>query len=198
MLFMSETRDYIIDQAYFLFLNRSYEAVSISDLSKAIGLTKGALYHHFLNKEELFKAVIDKYLVITEIEGNFDTMSVAEYIKLGHAKSKEIVNRMFKEDFNYIPINYLSMFVDAFRHYPDFAEKKSKLLNTETEKIKQVLENGIKSGEIRSDINTSIMAMNIFSLTIGIAGNLIQNVTPTKAIEFLQIQLDEVYKLLKI
>jgi len=60
---MTDTKEYIIDQAYKLFLTKSYEAVSISDISNAIGLTKGALYHHFLTKEELFKAVIDKYLM---------------------------------------------------------------------------------------------------------------------------------------
>lgn len=195
---MNDTREYIIDQAYLLFLNRSYEAVSISDLSKAIGLTKGALYHHFLNKEELFKAVIDKYLMIIEIKGNFDEMTLAEYIKLSYTHLKNVINHMFKEDYNYSPINYFSMFIDAFRHYSFFAEEKGKLFAAEPEKIKKVLENAIKSGEIRSDVNTSIMAMNIFSLTIGIAGNLIQNVTPTKAVELLQIQLDEIYKLLKI
>jgi len=56
---MNDTREYIIDESYKLFLNRSYEAVSISVISDAIGFTKGALYHHFKNKEELFKAVID-------------------------------------------------------------------------------------------------------------------------------------------
>ena len=60
-LIMNDTRDFIIDEAYKLFLTQSYEAVSISTISEAIGLTKGALYHHFTNKEDLFKAVIDKH-----------------------------------------------------------------------------------------------------------------------------------------
>ena len=61
---MSDTRDYIIDKAHSLFLSRSYEAVSISEISKAIGFTKGALYHHFKSKDELFKAVVENYLII--------------------------------------------------------------------------------------------------------------------------------------
>jgi AcrR family transcriptional regulator len=65
---MNDTKEYIIDQAYTLFLSHSYEAVTISDISKAVGLTKGALYHHFINKEEVFKAVIDKYLIIDLME----------------------------------------------------------------------------------------------------------------------------------
>ena len=52
---MENTKEFIIDEAFKLFLDHSYEAVSISDISQAIGFTKGALYHHFKNKEELFK-----------------------------------------------------------------------------------------------------------------------------------------------
>lgn len=50
---MNVIREYITNQAYSLFLNMSYEAVSMRELSKAVGLTKRALYFHFRNKEEM-------------------------------------------------------------------------------------------------------------------------------------------------
>ena len=75
---MSETKEHIIDKSYELFISHSYEAVSISDISKAIGMTKGALYHHFLNKEELFKAVVDKHLILPTVACNLDQVSLKE------------------------------------------------------------------------------------------------------------------------
>ena len=86
--YMNDTREDIIDCSYSLFLNNSYEAVSISEISKAIGLTKGALYHHFANKEELFKAVIDKYL---DLQINIVTntnITLTEYLEklIDHAQ----------------------------------------------------------------------------------------------------------------
>jgi AcrR family transcriptional regulator len=69
---MKDTKEYIINEARKLFLKHSYEAVSIRDISQAIGLTKGSLYHHFKNKEELFKSVIDKSFLIQSVFGKFD------------------------------------------------------------------------------------------------------------------------------
>lgn len=41
-----------------LFGRRGYAAVSIGDIAQGVGVTRGALYHHFAGKEELFAAVM--------------------------------------------------------------------------------------------------------------------------------------------
>lgn len=197
-LIMNDTKEYIIDQAYSLFLSRSYEAVSISEISKAIGLTKGALYHHFTNKEELFKAVIDKYVILNDLVLEDHHITLAQLIDYTLNKASEIVNSIFGETPTFIPISYMALIIDAFRHYPGFAEEKQHLLTLEIEKIKLVMEHAIAIGEIRNDINTEIMAANYFSQTIGIAANLLHNNSPKLALDALKDQLGELYKLLKI
>lgn len=57
---MKDTKDLILKTAYNMFLYNNYEAVTINNIIKAAGLTKGALYHYYISKEELFKAVVDK------------------------------------------------------------------------------------------------------------------------------------------
>jgi AcrR family transcriptional regulator len=42
-----------------LFTERGYEATSIQDVLDASELSRGALYHHFANKAELFAAVLE-------------------------------------------------------------------------------------------------------------------------------------------
>jgi TetR/AcrR family transcriptional regulator, transcriptional repressor for nem operon len=195
---MSDTREYIIDQSYSLFLSRSYEAVSISDISKAIGFTKGALYHHFTNKEELFKAVIDKYLKINELSLFSDTITLADFIEESVNCAKQTLLLILGEKPAFIPISYISLFIDAFRHYPQFAQDKEELLTREVEKIKTVMDNAVKRGEIRNDINTSLMATNYFSISMGIAQNMLHNNSPQMAIDSLHEQLQEFYKVIKI
>jgi TetR/AcrR family transcriptional regulator, transcriptional repressor for nem operon len=195
---MSDTREYIIDQSYKLFLSHSYEAVSISEISKAIGFTKGALYHHFLNKEELFKAVIDKYLIITELSVLTKEITLYELIEESIKSSQEMLRNIFGEVPAFVPVNYLSLFIDAIRHYPSFAKDKELLFRSEIEKVKIVMDNAAKRGEIRSDIDNSAMATNFFSINFGIVGNLIHNSSPTAAIETLRKQLHELYNVLKI
>jgi AcrR family transcriptional regulator len=194
---MSDTKEYIIDQAFELFLTRSYEAVSISDISKAIGFTKGALYHHFVNKEELFKAVIDKYLVFTGTEGDLSKVSLAEFNELVISNAKVMMNKLFGKNSNLVPINYLTLIADGFRHYPGFAAEKENFFNAEINKTKQVMDNAIKRGEIRKDINTVVLARTYFSITVGLAGNMLQNYLIEESIQSLKEQLDEFLRLLK-
>lgn len=194
---MSETREYIIDQAYGLFLSRSYEAVSISEISKAIGLTKGALYHHFRNKEELFMAVIDKNVKMDALNFDPENITLLSYINLCQEKAQEIVNHTFSPNPAYISHNLLALFIDAFRHYPGFAEKKESLIQSEIAKNKKVLDVAITRGEIRSGINTSVMAEIFFTINTGVARSLIHtNMNQKLAIQQLKEQFQELYKLM--
>jgi len=194
---MDNTKDFIIDEAFKLFLNHSYEAVSISDISKVIGFTKGALYHHFKNKEELFKSVIDKYIYLPEITADFETISLFDFIQLSMAQTEKVIRTIFSCSLVFAPIDYMSLFSDAFRHYPGFAESVGVFFNNEIEKTRIVLENTIKTGEIRDDINPSIIATNFISIHMGLAGNLVRNSSIDDAINLLNQQMLEFYKLLK-
>lgn len=91
----------------------------------------------------------------------------------------------------------MSLFTDAFRHYPGYAESKGVFINNEIEKTKRVLENAIKSGEIREDINPSLIANNFYSINMGLAGSLVRNNSLDNAISLLKDQNNEFYKLLK-
>ena len=194
---MDNTKEFIIDEAFKLFLNHSYEAVSISDISKAIGFTKGALYHHFKNKEELFKSVIDKYVHIHEFDADVDTISLEEYIELTVAQADKIIRHLFSFSLVFKPINFMSLISDAFRHYPGYSELKGEFISNEIAKTKRVLENAIQRGEIRNDINPSLIATNFFSINMGLAGNLVRNNSIDDAIESLKEQNAEFFKLLK-
>lgn len=194
---MENTKDFIIDEAFKLFLERSYEAVSINDISKAIGFTKGALYHHFKNKEELFCSVVDKYLIMPEVISDKETISLFDFLDKCTQESELIIRRLFDKSLTYSPINYFSMIADAFRHYPGYAESKSHFISNEIEKSKSVLANAIKTGEIRSDINPDLIATIFHSVNMGLVRNLVRNNSIDEAIILLKEQTWELYQLLK-
>lgn len=57
-----ETVKKILDVATRLFLEQGYDGTSMQDIVRALGMSKGAVYHHFRSKEELFeKAVLQYY-----------------------------------------------------------------------------------------------------------------------------------------
>ncbi|MBW0270500.1 TetR family transcriptional regulator [Nocardia sp. MH4] len=53
-----ETRRALVAQSRRLFAAKGYAAVGLSEIVAASGVTKGALYHHFDSKAELFRAVL--------------------------------------------------------------------------------------------------------------------------------------------
>jgi AcrR family transcriptional regulator len=51
----------IVDRLFVVFRDRGYEGSSLAELSKATGLGKSSLYHHFPNgKEQMAEAVLDR------------------------------------------------------------------------------------------------------------------------------------------
>ena len=48
-----ETRQTIIEKAAVIFNKNGYQRTTMSTLTKALGLTKGAIYGHFADKDEL-------------------------------------------------------------------------------------------------------------------------------------------------
>ena len=48
---MTDTKESILKAALGLFVVKGYEAVSVSQIAGTLGMTKGALYKHYKNKE---------------------------------------------------------------------------------------------------------------------------------------------------
>lgn len=53
------TRQHIVAEATRLFTELGYEATSIEAILKACAISRGALYHHFGSKDQLFEAVFE-------------------------------------------------------------------------------------------------------------------------------------------
>ncbi len=56
-----KSRQQILDAALRLFSHRGYGATSVRDIAEEAGLSKGNVYHHFPDKETIFRALIDRY-----------------------------------------------------------------------------------------------------------------------------------------
>lgn len=56
-----DTRQQLLDATVQLILAKGYEAMRIDDVCQRTGLTKGAVFHHFRNKEDLALAAADHF-----------------------------------------------------------------------------------------------------------------------------------------
>jgi TetR/AcrR family transcriptional regulator, fatty acid metabolism regulator protein len=55
------TRDRILDGALDVFARKGYHRAIVDDIVRASGTSKGAVYHHFPNKEAVFLALVDDF-----------------------------------------------------------------------------------------------------------------------------------------
>jgi TetR/AcrR family transcriptional regulator, fatty acid metabolism regulator protein len=55
------TRTRILDGALDVFARKGYHRAIVDDIVRASGTSKGAVYHHFSNKEALFVALVDDF-----------------------------------------------------------------------------------------------------------------------------------------
>lgn len=61
MMAMPATRDRILQAALEVFAQKGYHRALVDDIVRASHTSKGAVYHHFPNKEALFLALVDEF-----------------------------------------------------------------------------------------------------------------------------------------
>lgn len=57
---MANRKEEILIVALHLFARDGYEAVSVSQIAGALGITKGALYRHFKSKRDIFDCIVQR------------------------------------------------------------------------------------------------------------------------------------------
>ncbi len=70
-----ETREALVGAARELFGTQGYAATSTEEIVEHAGVTKGALYHHFTDKEQLFRSVYER------VQHEVSDRAVAEFLQ---------------------------------------------------------------------------------------------------------------------
>jgi AcrR family transcriptional regulator len=159
------TRERIIAAATQLFLRKGYFATSIADLSAAVEVTKGALYHHFESKEAIFSAVVGtikktwRDTVAREVIGLRDPMERLEKLLENHARFLEN-----NESFCLV-LNGLMMEMEGIN--PEFIAELRSAYKEMAGFIEQILVKGQNAGKIRHDIEPKSTALTIVGMLRG-------------------------------
>ena len=166
------TKERIIEEAFKLFLNHNFEKVSISDLEQAVGKTRGAIFYFFKNKEELFNEVIDTYIIKTQNPSdkfNFDAnISLDQFINLYINGINTTMSKMLSLSVVNIYKGYFSLYMQASRIYPNFAEIMTQNSVEEINLWEKVINRAMQSKEIK-EVNTKHYAILFRSCFLGLA-----------------------------
>ena len=56
---MEDTKQRILEKSLELFSTKGYDAVSVGEIAKAVGIKAPSLYNHFPSKQEIFDAIVE-------------------------------------------------------------------------------------------------------------------------------------------
>lgn len=138
---MTDTKENILMTALHLFARDGYEAVSVSTIAGALGITKGALYKHYKNKRDIFDSIVARMYQI-------DAQRSQEYEV---PKEKHEVE---PTDYENISINTIKNFTIAqftFWTEDDFASDFRKMLTLEqyrNDEMAELYHNCITAGPV--------------------------------------------------
>ena len=160
------TTAYIIETVAPVFNKHGYVGTSMSDLTEATSLTKGALYGNFENKEALALSAF-------EYNRNLLIDAIDEHLSIAGKAMDKIDNLIdfykkydvFTQNMGGCPI--LNVGIDAQHNNRLLAAATKETIREIEGKIALVFENGIKDGEFKIPVTPLQFAKQLFTILQG-------------------------------
>jgi len=176
---MNESKEHIIIISSKLFLQKSYKEVTMKEIVEKTGLSKGAFYHYFESKEQLFVEVLNYFF--HGMERKYESYSKESFQQFYNDYINETIEltNNYLEKFNdsetevSITLNYFSLMFDAFKLFPDFRAKVVEGFNKEIEQWAKAVERARGKGEIKSRMTDKEIGETFMYLSDGVGMHMI-------------------------
>ncbi|WKN45877.1 TetR/AcrR family transcriptional regulator [Tunicatimonas pelagia] len=152
------TRKLIIDKSLALFNTQGYQTTSLSDITEATGMTKGAIYANFSNKEDVASAAFDRAVEI--VLGR-----VRECIR--EAPTAPLKLRAILQYYEKYVLNppipggcpVLNSAVEADDNNPLLRTKVVRLITKIKDSLRQIVHRGILEKQLHEDLDADAFIM---------------------------------------
>lgn len=167
MLTKSElTTQFILETVAPIFNKNGYAATSMSDITNATGLTKGAIYGNFKNKEELAIAAF-KFTVKNLM------YRISKHLELSNSPIQKLflITDFYRNYYDYskqlggCPV--LNIGVDANNQNSLLLKNVRIVIEKIQDKVATIIENGIEVGEISEEVNAMQFAKRLDTMIQG-------------------------------
>jgi AcrR family transcriptional regulator len=161
-----QTRQYIIEKTAPIFNKKGYAGTSLSDMTKATGLTKGSIYGNFSDKDEVALAAFDH-----NIE-QLNAITRAEIAKQKTVRGQLLAYVNVYDNFQKNPFPeggcpIMNTTVDADDTHPALKNKVCNVLLSWKDRLVHLIGKGIENKEFQSSINPEQAALTIIAMIEG-------------------------------
>jgi len=164
------TRRELLEAAFEEMYEHGFQATGIDQILARTGLTRGALYHHFKNKQELGYAVFDEVIRpwmartwMTGLETSDDPLTALGEKMRG---AMEVLPERFLK--RGCPLNNLTQ--EMAQVDEGFGERIESLLHDWRGTIAAALRRGVETGTVRPDLDVEATAAFLIAGWEGMAG----------------------------
>jgi len=158
--YSNAARTKVAEAAIQVFAEKGYEEATMDDIAKALGVTKGALYHYYRLKVDILKEI---------------------YLQ-SHKAVREFFHKSLKDS---DPVEGLQgLFGLATGHYKEFTPVQLEILSLATQDdrvrsivkedykedlaiIERYLQTLVRKGKMRSDVDVKFLASSLQALALG-------------------------------
>jgi AcrR family transcriptional regulator len=140
-----------------VFNERGYDGTSMEDLSRRLGITKSAIYHHVDSKQQLLQMALDRSL-----DGLF---AVADEVSAMQAPAIERLERLVGASV-VVLVDQLPYVTLLLRVRGNTAIERAALARRRTfdTKVSTLVEQAQADGDLRADVDASVTARVLFGL----------------------------------
>jgi TetR/AcrR family transcriptional regulator, cholesterol catabolism regulator len=154
----------IIEAAARVFAERGFHGASTQDIADVLGIRQASLYYYFSSKEGALE------LVCLHGVGGF--YEAAKVIAAGGGGAADKLARLIKSHLS--PLTDRSDFVRVFlnerQHLPAESRRRIGKLSRGLERVfEDVLKEGVRRGEFRSDLDTRLAVLGILGMANAVA-----------------------------
>jgi TetR/AcrR family transcriptional regulator, acrAB operon repressor len=164
-----ETRERLLDAAEMVFRERGVTRTSLAEVATAAGMTRGAVYWHFKDKADLFRAMCDRATM--PLDANFqragetaaaDPLGTLRELSIGalrnlatHARTQNVFEIIF--------------------HKSELVDELADLATTHRQdravclaQIENIVRAAAAAGQLRADIDAALVTQALHGLIIGV------------------------------
>lgn len=173
---MKTTKENILRECFKLFLAKGYDATSIPDIERAAKVTRGAIFHHFVNKEDILKQSADYFILsfLEEVDYGEEYLISPTPLRVFINKCLEIIEArmgMFlqKTDIIITPASFMSFALYLKDHYDGWQENVLEYKKQKMKAWEKAINLAKEKNEIRSDVDTALLAETFHYIYMGLS-----------------------------
>ncbi|WP_297118173.1 TetR/AcrR family transcriptional regulator [uncultured Porphyromonas sp.] len=170
----------ILRESFKLFLAQGYDAVSFTDIERAAQVTRGAIFHHFSGKEDLFKHVADQFIdafldtFLEEVDYGAEYLTsptpLKDFMDTRLALIERRMTYFLKDvDVRVTSASFMSFILYLKDHHETWSEQMQEYEAKKIEAWSEAINLAKERGEIRPDTDTTMLAETFHHLYLGLS-----------------------------